>query len=340
METVDPDINIALTYLEQPTPDPLAALRQLERYMGDGVPGVQSNAATPAYCRASRIRTDRRCRQSSASAGNKSPRWYAVWFELATLGAKDADAAADWLKRVEPSIGADATLLRIALAGAWEQVGQKFDSTTAHETALAQLKPITAKAPVPATAWWQWAIVNQSLANLVEAERGWDEYLKLNPKEPQGLNNLAYILFLDGDVAKLPRAEDLAMQAVAAYPDVSTFYDTLGRIEFRLGKTAGAIKNFRIALEKDPNDLDAMIGLADSLQSDPAGREEAPGTAQSNQRDGRRRDTVNAPDSQAARSGEERNDLVALTHPWLIGTNSDLTFSCPSHRRLAVGHTS
>jgi tetratricopeptide (TPR) repeat protein len=251
-------------------------LKQLDRYVADGAPAAQSDAAAPAYCRAllASGRIDDAANRLLPLV-SKSPRWLAVWFELATLGAKDADAAADWLKRVEPAIGADATLLHVGLAGAWEQVGQKFDSNLAHETALAQLKSITAKAPVPATAWWQWAIVNQSLANLSESERGWNEYLKLNPKEPQGLNNLAYVLLLDGDAAQLPKAEGLAMQAIATNPEVSTFYDTLGRIEFRRGKTSDAIKNFRIALEKDPNDLDAMIGLADSLQSQPAGREEA-----------------------------------------------------------------
>ena len=275
LDTLDPDINIALTYLEQPSPDPQAAMKQLDLYMTDGAPTAQKEAATPAYCRALLMSghiNDAAIRLLPLVA--TSPKWAEVWFELATLGAQDGDAATNWLKRVDSSIGTDATALRVGLAGAWEQAGQKFDLPSAHETALAQLKPIVTKSPVPAAAWWQWALVNQSMGNLPDAQRGWEEYLKLNPREPHGLNNLAYILFLDGNPEQMSRAEGLATEAIAAYPEASTFYDTLGRIEFRLGKTADAIKTFRTAVEKDPSDLDAMIGLADSLQSQPSSREE------------------------------------------------------------------
>jgi tetratricopeptide (TPR) repeat protein len=276
LETVDPDVNIALTYLEQPDADPQAALKQLASYMSDDAPAVARETALPAYCRAL-MASDR-----VDDAANllfplvaKSPKWAGVWFDLATLGAKDADTAINWLKRVEPSLASDAKLLRVAFVSAWEQVGQKFDSMRAHETAYAELKPIVANSPVPAAAWWQWAIVNQSLGILPEAQRGWEEYLKLNTGDAQGLNNLAYVLLLIGDPAQLPRARELVLQAITAYPNVSTFYDTLGRIESRAGKTTDAIKDFRLAVDKDPNDLDAMIGLADALQSQPAGRDEA-----------------------------------------------------------------
>jgi cytochrome c-type biogenesis protein CcmH/NrfG len=64
-------------------------------------------------------------------------------------------------------------------------------------------------------------------------------------------------------------------EAITSSPNISTFYDTLGRIQSQLAKPADAIKSFRTALDKDPNDVEAMIGLADLLQSKPAGRDEA-----------------------------------------------------------------
>jgi tetratricopeptide (TPR) repeat protein len=273
--TLDPDVNIALTYLAQPTPDPEAALKQLDPYMADKAPDAPKLAATPIYCRALMMagRPDEAANRLLPLI-DKSPRWIAAWLELATLAPKDVDTASQWLKRIQPKIALDSAPQVTALAGAWEQVGQKFDSSPAHETSRDLLKTVISQPDPPAAAWWEWAIVNQSLANLPEAERGWQEYMKLNPKDPQGFNNLAYVLLLEGDPAKLPKAAQLATDAIAAVSTVSTFYDTLGRIQFQSGKKDDAIKSFRLALERDPNDLDAMIGLADTLRFKPSGREE------------------------------------------------------------------
>jgi tetratricopeptide (TPR) repeat protein len=273
--TLDPDVSIALTYLSQPTPDPEAALQQLDPYMADKAPDASRLAATPVYCRALMAagRPDDAANRLLPLI-EKSPRWIATWLDLATLAPKDVNTATQWLQRIKPKIALDSAPQVTALAGAWEQVGQKFDSSTAHETSRDLLKTVIAQPDPPAAAWWEWAIVNQSLANLPEAERGWQEYMKLNPKDPQGFNNLAYVLLLEGDPAKLPKAAQLAADAIAEVSTVSTFYDTLGRIQSQSGKKEDAIKSFRLALERDPNDLDAMIGLADTLRFKPSGREE------------------------------------------------------------------
>jgi tetratricopeptide (TPR) repeat protein len=271
-----PDINIALTYLAQANPDPQAALKQLDPYLADTATEAMKLAATPVYCRALIVagRTDDAANRLMALV-DKSPRWISTWLELATLAPKDADAASQWLKRIIPKIATDSPPQAIALATAWEQVGQKFNSTSAHKAARDLLQTVISQPTPPVTAWWEWALVNQSLANLSESERGWQEYLKLNPKDPQGLNNLAYVLLLEGDAAELPKATQLATDAIAAVPTMSTFYDTLGRIQSQSGKRDDAIKNFRHALDLDPNDLDAMIGLADTLRAKPSGRDEA-----------------------------------------------------------------
>jgi predicted Zn-dependent protease len=116
--------------------------------------------------------------------------------------------------------------------------------------------------------------VNQSLDNIPEAEHGWREYLVSNPADARAMNNLAYMLLLEASPSQLAEAEHLATNAIAADQTVSTFYDTLARIELRLGKTDEAVKNFRMALARNSRNIEAMIGLADALQSRPQDRDE------------------------------------------------------------------
>ncbi|HEY2588154.1 MAG TPA: tetratricopeptide repeat protein [Tepidisphaeraceae bacterium] len=273
---LEPDLAIARTYLMQGDPDPASALKQLEPYMADAAPELQRLATTPLYCRALLAAgrfDDAAARLQPLIA--KSPQWVGVWLELATAGAKGVNASTQWLKRLAPLLPANSPGLQIALAQAWHRVGFQFDSTAAIEAARDMLQPIVAKPPVPAAAWEVWALVQQSLSNLPEAEHAWDEFLKLDADNSSAKNNLAFVLLLEGDAAKLPRAQSLAKEAVAAAPDASTFYDTLARIEGQLGHRPEAIRNFRQAIDKNPADIEAMVGLADALQSQPDGRDEA-----------------------------------------------------------------
>jgi tetratricopeptide (TPR) repeat protein len=273
--TLPVDLEIAQTYLRQPTPDPNAAMKQLDPYVADTASDAIKQAATATYCRALILagRSDEAAARLKPML-DKSPQWPIVWMELAA-DQKSADAATAWLKDVIPSLSADSIQQQIALAAAWEQIGERYEVSPAHEAARHTLQPIIARPPVPALAWRLWGEVNHSLGNLQEAEHGRQELLKLDPKNPNSQNDLAYTLLLEGGADRLTKAESLATAAIAARPDVSTFYDTLARILLQTGRTDEAIKNFRIAVEKDSNDVDAMIGLAEVLQSRPANRDEA-----------------------------------------------------------------
>lgn len=273
---LEPDVNIAQTYLQQPNPDPAAALKQLDPYMGDDAPLQRKLAATPPYCRAlimSGRSDDAAARLEPLLA--KSPQWTSVWLDLGSNAQPNADAAMAWLKRLAQVVKPEAAPQQLAMAAAWEQVGLKFDSNAAHEAARDLLQPLVAKPDAPAAAWWYWAMISQSLANLPEADRAWQEYLKLNSANAEARNNYAFVLLLEGGANRLTRAEQLATEAIAASPNISTFYDTLGRIQSQQGRKPEAVKNFRLALDKDPNDVEAMIGLADMLQAQPEGRDEA-----------------------------------------------------------------
>jgi len=274
-DPLQPDLAIAATYLQQPQPDPQAALKQLAPYESDASTQPARQQAVPLYARALIMSgRDDEAAKLLKPLIEAQPAWRLTWMQLAAVH-KDASAASAWLRQVVPSVPADAAAEKLALAQAWEQIGSKFDSAEANESARDLLKPLIEAAKVQPEVWAQWAAVNQSLGNLPEAERAWRECLKLLPGESHAQNNLAYVLLLAGTPSGLSEAERLATAAIAAEPNVSTFYDTLARIQLRLGKTDDAIKSFRTALDRSPANVEAMIGLADVLETQPAGRDEA-----------------------------------------------------------------
>jgi predicted Zn-dependent protease len=272
---LQPDLAIAQTYLQQPDADPAAALKQLDPVMQGNAPEPTRLAATLLYCRAliAAGRPDEAADRLKPLL-SKSPQWAGVWMELAAT-SKDTNSAEQWLKQLAPLLPAESQSLQIALADAWQRVGVRFQSDPSFENAIGILGPIVESKEAPPAAWRVWALSNQLSGHLAEADRGWQALLDAEPADPSNRNNLAFVLLLEGQKDQLKRAESLSRQAIAAQPDVSTFYDTLARIEAQLGNSTEAIKNFRTALAKDPNDIESMIGLADALQSQPTGRDEA-----------------------------------------------------------------
>lgn len=272
---LEADLALARCDLQQPKPDAGAAAARLAPYVADGAPEAGRQAALPLYCSslvaAGKSAQARAILEPMATASQK---WRMVWLELAGF-QKDAAAAVAWVRTGARFVPDDSAQEKLALAEAWEQVGSRFDSAEAHEAARAILQPIVSGPNVPAGAWPAWAAVNQAADNYTEAERAWREYLRSNPNQPLARNNLAYMLLLQGGQAKLAEAEQLSASAISTEPGVSTLYDTLARVQLRLGKVDEAVKNFRAALNRNPANVDAMIGLADVLQSRPQNREEA-----------------------------------------------------------------
>ena len=270
-DTLDPDLFIATTYLQQARPDPQAALRQLAAYVAESSPSAKRDLALPLYCQA--LIAAGRADDAAALLQPRlsEPSWRTVWMRVAAFN-NDADAASQWIRRI--SVPSDPTE-QLRLAQAWDQVGTRFDSQPAHDSARDVLKQLIVRQQMGSEAWATWALVNQSLDALSEAETGWREYLKLRPDDPHARNNLAYVLLREGGNAKLAEAGKLVRQAIDALPAVSTFYDTLARVQLQSGKTDDAVKSFHTALDTDQTNLEAMIGLADVLQSRRDGRDEA-----------------------------------------------------------------
>ena len=124
------------------------------------------------------------------------------------------------------------------------------------------------------TRWRIWAMANQMSGDLAEAKRTWQKLLDQQPKDPSTRNNLAYALLLEGGPERLRERSRWPPKRSQGDPNAATFYDTLARM-----KPDSAIRpappQLPHALEKDPEDIEAMIGLADELQVATPGRDEA-----------------------------------------------------------------
>ena len=192
--------------------------------------------------------------------------WRRVWLDLAgAFGTRDLEAATAWVKRVEPLVPGDSPLERVHLAHAWYVVGREFDNRNSMGVARAIAESLTSDETVAAQAWTVMASADEGMGNLDASEREYRQALRLRPNHGDIRNNLAYVLLLKGDEASLREARDLAGQAIAAAPGVASYYDTLARVEAKLGNSDAAVTAFEKALSRDASSLEARIGLADVL---------------------------------------------------------------------------
>jgi cytochrome c-type biogenesis protein CcmH/NrfG len=271
------DLVAAQIYLQRPRRDPQAAIAALAPSLSAPLSQQQKDTVLSLYCRAlvGAGRADEAARLlQPLLSGSRS--WRLLWLELAGAGQKDANAAIAWINQVAPLMS-DAIEEQVALARAWYEVGTRFDLASAVEKSRDLCKPLIDSANAGAPAWMCFALATQYLGDYAAAEHAFRQVLAGAPHSPDARNDLAYVLWLRGRNEDLPEAQRLAESAVAAAPNVASFYDTLARIQSRASQTDAAIKSFHTALQKDPASLEAMIGLADLLCKDSSRRPEAKG---------------------------------------------------------------
>ncbi|HWE04200.1 MAG TPA: hypothetical protein VG326_17470 [Tepidisphaeraceae bacterium] len=273
-QAMNADIARAEVDLLQPVKNPSAALEALEPYVASATATYHSKVIE-LYARA--LVSDDRTADAAAMLAPLlavSPRWRAVWLDLGAW-QKDFASGSAWIRRAVPFIAANAPGERCALAKAWYAVGSKFETPAALDAAAEILQPLTSGGDDIPEAWILTAMTAQARFDYDTAERAYRHVLKKDPTSPDCLNNLAYLLWLRDRPADLPEARRLAESAVALRPNDASFYDTLARIQARAGDIGSANRTFRVALQKDPNSLEAMIGQAELLSRDPATRDEA-----------------------------------------------------------------
>jgi tetratricopeptide (TPR) repeat protein len=88
--------------------------------------------------------------------------------------------------------------------------------------------------------------------------------LEVDPGNSLMMNNLAYVLALEGK--ELEHARELALKATAADPANAGFLDTLGWIYFRLGEYAKAREILEKAVGLDPNEPEILEHLGSAYE--------------------------------------------------------------------------
>jgi len=187
-----------------------------------------------------------------------------VWIGL-TAAHPDEAAVVRWLETVAALVPADSVTERYALATAWQTAGQTLASPECSRRGKALATALTETPSAGPELWDLLARVSLDLGEYDDAERAWRTAIKLGRTDAGTSNNLAYLLLIRGKPQDLDEARKLAEQAVAAAPTVSSFHDTLARVHAASGRRDVAMASFREALARDPDNVEAMIGLADAL---------------------------------------------------------------------------
>ncbi|MDH4135013.1 MAG: tetratricopeptide repeat protein, partial [Gammaproteobacteria bacterium] len=116
------------------------------------------------------------------------------------------------------------------------------------------------------------ALLAEKLNRLDSAEKDLRQILKKEPKNSQALNALGYTLA--DRTTRYTEAQALIEQALAEKPDDPFILDSMGWVQYRLGKHAEALRYLRLALEKRPDaEIAAHLGEVLWVTGDRAGAE-------------------------------------------------------------------
>ena len=119
-----------------------------------------------------------------------------------------------------------------------------------YDKVVQRAKSLVARAPADsAVCLASYSVMGDSymmMGDKANAYRSYDKALKINPDEPQVLNNYAYYLALDG--RKLGKALKMISRAVELEPDNTSYLDTIGWILHLKGRDKEAKPYFKHAM--------------------------------------------------------------------------------------------
>lgn len=263
-EAAAADLALAQVYLSRPNADAGLAAELLKPFATSPGAPAQNPMAVALYARALIVSDQAGSANELLKPLLTTADWRMRWLELSGFHAS-VEAARAWIETVAGDVPADALDEQLSLARAWYAVGSRFDSSAALDHAARLLKGLVAAHGDSAQGWLLLALTYQAQQNFDAALDAHRVVLKLQPQSANAMNNVAYALWMRGHLDDNPEALQWANAAIAADPSDSTFYDTLARIQARAGDTSLAVSTFRAAIEKDPDNVEAMIGLADLL---------------------------------------------------------------------------
>lgn len=248
--------------------DAQGALKQLEPYKQRLAGSSPDDLLTLSIT----ARALARSGQASGAADLLAPRLAddrsarAIWVSVAASDLTDGTVAMQWLSRVAGHVPSDSPDEQAMLAQAWYQAGARFSLPDATTECRSLLEKLAGDPRCPPGALLLLASMNHDSGSLDEAERLYRRVTQALPDNPDALNNLAYILLQkNGD---MDEALSLATRATAARPGSASVRDTLARVQSKMGNRRDAIRSFERAVQLEPGNLEALIGLAATLSAD------------------------------------------------------------------------
>jgi tetratricopeptide (TPR) repeat protein len=196
------------------------------------------------------------------------PAWRAEFLDLAGGMVEPAAEARRWIERAASQSDRGSAREQLRLAATLQQLAARTGETTDLREALTILQRIREEPEVQEEVTFALGQVYSRTGELEQAEKAYRTFMVRFPGSrwaPSAQNDLAYLLLLRGDDGK--ESIELAQAACAAAPGEAAFFDTLGRAQARVGAHSDAIRAFREALKLNPNDLEALVGLAWSVHA-------------------------------------------------------------------------
>ncbi len=176
-------------------------------------------------------------------------------YQQAALGRTDVLRRSDRLDEAIEELRAlaetypETLRFRVALGDTLMQQDRFAEARGAYDQAIAGF---TVDLPGQWRTYFQRAIALSKIDEWPAAEADFRKALELNPEEPTVLNYLGYTYVERQE--NLDEALDMIERAVAARPDSGYIVDSLGWLQFRLGRYDEAVENMERAVELMPVD--------------------------------------------------------------------------------------
>ncbi len=177
---------------------------------------------------------------------------------LAEMGKID-EAAADLKKLLS---GKDDRDIYVSLANTYEK-GKRWDDMG---KALDAAEKISDSTEDKSGIWFMRGAMLERMKKLDKAEVEFRKVLKADPDNAGAMNYIGYML-ADANL-RLEESLDLITKALDIEPGNGAYLDSLGWVQYRLGRLEDAEKNLRRALDKTPRDPTVHDHMADILMKE------------------------------------------------------------------------
>lgn len=168
--------------------------------------------------------------------------------------AGNTTAANEWMDRAIRARPDDAEVRR--QFGRWLLEHGRVEEAQREGELAAQLAPHSSRILILQ------GLIAQREKRFEEAEEKFERVRNQAPGDFEASDRLAQVLIEQPDDSKRRRATQIAEVNARQFPDSTQALATLGRVYFRLGRTADAERAFSAALEKGPVDSDTLYLVA------------------------------------------------------------------------------